>query len=75
MFGTGVASAHTGVPLHKVRERQTPIRALFRNTPVIRTNTVVAITAVSEGGESQRRALDRRQMATACFLGKPEALA
>ncbi|KAL4429562.1 hypothetical protein ABPG77_008611 [Micractinium sp. CCAP 211/92] len=45
MFGTGVASAHTGVPLHKVRERQTPIRALFRNTPVIRTNTVVAITA------------------------------
>lgn len=50
MLGTGVASAHTGVPLHKIRERQAPIRALFANPQIVCTITLVDITAVSEGG-------------------------
>lgn len=49
MFSTGVAAAHTGIPLHRVLDNQGVIHAAFHGGRVIREDTVIPLVTVRQG--------------------------
>lgn len=46
MFATGVVSAHTGVPLHKVWEKRAEIKNAFEATIRIQKETTLNLVSV-----------------------------
>ena len=47
MFSIGVASAHTGIPLHGVRTKRKSIQKAFDTTSIGKDEQLVAVTSVS----------------------------